>query len=168
MKYTEKSGERIVYSGDCRSFLFRTSRTFVIIPLWQPAGQKADKKADKFFAGEVLPGFTIEKATCDMSGVPFFDATYTYDGSEKRLAVAVRSFRSVTARSFETDKQRHVRCFFKKKPSTVKCVLRNNLKRFGCINPRKFAASTRRVPEIVHDRWYNEVESYGGCNRQRS
>lgn len=114
MKYTEKSGERIVYSGDCRSFLFRTSRTFVIIPLWQPAGQKADKKADKFFAGEVLPGFTIEKATCDMSGVPFFDATYTYDGSEKRLAVAVRSFRSVTARSFETDKTKACKVLFQK------------------------------------------------------
>lgn len=113
MKYTEKRGKRIVYSGNCRSFLFRTSRSFVIIPLRQPAGRKADKKADKFFAGEGA-GFTIEKATCDMSGVPFSDVTYTYDGSEKRLAVAVRSFRSVTARSFETDKTEACKVLFQK------------------------------------------------------
>ena len=40
------------------------------------------------YSGSVSLNFTIEKATYDMSGISFGNATYTYDGNEKTLAIS--------------------------------------------------------------------------------
>ena len=39
------------------------------------------------YSGSVSLNFTIEKATYDMSGISFGNATYTYDGTEKTLVI---------------------------------------------------------------------------------
>ena len=40
------------------------------------------------YSGSVSLNFTIEKATYDMSGISFGNATYTYDGTEKTLVIS--------------------------------------------------------------------------------